>query len=252
MAAGDFKIFRSKVPDRLKSALSRQLQLLRNSSLHRSRNFVPIVLMVVGTLLILYVVSQYGEMYFEQKRMAEAWEQEQAKHAGTESTADAGSQVDDGMIRLVIPKIDLTSFIVEGTTHKALLLGPGHMTRTAEPGEIGNAVISAHRDTFFRHIAELEKGDEFFIERGGKKFVYEVTGKKVVEPSDMSVIRQTHDAQVTLITCYPIYYIGPAPKRLVIFSKLTNTEGSRLTAHDGTDTEPITHLEAVGAARAGH
>src|SRR6185369_16596293 len=164
---------------------------LRKLPLERlPRNFVPGVLILLGALLIGYVVSQYGEMYFEQKRMAEQWEQEQQKRAEEGPTEQAHSLKDDGMIRLVIPKIDLTSFIVEGTTHRSLLLGPGH------------------RDTFFRHLHELEKGDEFYVERGGKRFVYAVTGKKIVEPNDLSVTRSSSDSQLTLITCYPTYYIG--------------------------------------------
>jgi LPXTG-site transpeptidase (sortase) family protein len=184
--------------------------------------------------------------------MAEAWEQEQAMQAASDQ---AHAQKDDGLIRLVSPKIELTSFVVEGTNHKALLLGPGHMTKTAEPGQAGNAVITGHRDTFFRHIYELDKGDDLFIERGGKRFVYKVTGKKVVDPTDLSVTHPTSDAQVTLITCYPIYFIGPAPKRLVVFSKLMNEQDAALTASDGKST-PATHVEAVGigaaAAAASH
>ena len=88
------------------------------------------------------------------------------------------------------------------------------------PGELGNAVITAHRDTFFRHIYELNKGDEITVLRNGQTFRFAVTGKKVVKPDDVSVLRPTPDAQLTLITCYPTYYIGPAPERLVVFSKL--------------------------------
>jgi len=209
------------------------------------RNFVPGVLILLGALLIGYVVSQYGEMYFEQKRMAEQWEQEQQKRAEEGPTEQAHSLKDDGMIRLVIPKIDLTSFIVEGTTHRSLLLGPGHLTNTAEPGELGNAVISGHRDTFFRHLHELEKGDEFYVERGGKRFVYAVTGKKIVEPNDLSVTRSSSDSQLTLITCYPTYYIGPAPKRLVVFSKLENQVDSPLAANDNVSHKALPHVEAV-------
>ncbi len=203
-----------------------------------SRNIIPTVLILIGALMVLYVGSQYAEMYFEQKRMADAWEQEQAIRSEAPTTEQAHATKDDGMVRLVIPKIDLTSFVVEGTTHKALLLGPGHMTKTAEPGAIGNSVITGHRDTFFRHIYELEKGDQLYVERGGKRFVYEVTGKKVVEPSDMSVTRPTDDAQVTLITCYPTYYIGPAPKRLVVFSKLKGEQSAPLSAADDEDSKP--------------
>jgi sortase A len=221
----------------------------------RSRNLIPTVLIAIGALMVLYVASQYGEMYFEQKRMADAWEQEQAIRSEAPTSEQAHATKDDGMVRLVIPKIELTSFVVEGTTHKALLLGPGHMTKTAEPGSIGNSVITGHRDTFFRHIYQLEKGDQFFVERGGKRFTYEVTGKKIVEPTDVSVTHATNDAQLTLITCYPTYYIGPAPKRLVVFSKLAGEQAAPLTASDEVEAKPLPHLqgEAVGAtAGQGH
>jgi sortase A len=61
------------------------------------------------------------------------------------------------------------------------------------------------------------------VRRSGKTFTYEVTGKKIVMPDDISVIRPTHDPRLTLITCYPTYYIGPAPKRLVVFSRLVDS-----------------------------
>src|SRR6185369_12943954 len=77
----------------------------------RSRNLIPTVLIVIGSLLVLYVASQYGEMYLEQKRLADAWEQEQAIRADSPTTQQAHSMKDDGMVRLVIPKIDLTSFV---------------------------------------------------------------------------------------------------------------------------------------------
>ncbi len=209
------------------------------------RNFVPAMLILAGALLVGYVLSQYGQMYFEQKRMAEQWDQEQQRRAEQSPTEQAHALKDDGMIRLVIPKIDLTSFVVEGTTHKALLLGPGHLTNTAEPGEAGNAVISGHRDTFFRHIHELEKGDEFYVERGGKKFVYQVTGKRIVEPNDLSVTRPSSDSQLTLITCYPTYYIGPAPKRLVVFSKLENQVDSPLASNSEGAPKTAPHVVTV-------
>lgn len=131
---------------------------------------------------------------------------------------------DDLLTRVVIPKINVDDIVVEGVSHKDLSKGPGHIKDTAMPGEPGNAVISGHRDTFFRHIYELTKGDEIQIRRDGKIFHYEVTGKKIVMPDDIGVLKQTTDPQLTLITCYPTYYIGPAPKRLVVFSKLVGSE----------------------------
>jgi sortase A len=110
--------------------------------------------------------------------------------------------------------------VVEGTSRKALRVGPGRLKNTAMPGDADNSVITAHRDTFFRHIYRLSKGDEVLVRRNGELMKFEVTGKKIVDPNDVSVLKKTKRAQLTLITCYPTYYIGPAPERLIVFSKL--------------------------------
>lgn len=177
----------------------------------------PYALMLAGLVLLLYVGSQYGTMFWEQRRLARQWEERNAHGATPVATATVP---DDVLIRVSIPKIDLDAIVVEGTSHKQLLVGPGRITTTALPGETGNAVITAHRDTFFRHIYELNKGDEIVVRRAGEVFRFEVTGKKIVDPSDVSVLRATSEPRLTLITCYPTYYIGPAPERLVVFSKL--------------------------------
>jgi LPXTG-site transpeptidase (sortase) family protein len=183
---------------------------------------LSLCLMAVGFALLVYVGVQYWGMYRSQQKLEAQWER-QAAVANVPGVPRINA--DDLLTRVVIPKIDLDSIVVEGVSRKMLSEGPGHMKGTAAPGEAGNAVISAHRDTFFRHIYELNKGDEILVKRGGKVFHYQVTGKKIVMPDDVAVLKQTTDPQLTLITCYPTYYIGPAPKRLVVFSKLVQSEG---------------------------
>lgn len=218
----------------------RELWRRRRVLLNRS-NLIPACLIAAGLAVLSYVATQYGEMYWEQKRLAERWSQQQSHPLTSEAAKE-----DDGLIRLVIPKIDLTSFVVEGTNHRSLLLGPGHMEKTAEPGETGNAVITGHRDTFFRHLHELEKGDQVYVDRGGKRLVYEVTGKKIVDPADVYVIHPTNDTQLTLITCYPTYFIGPAPKRLVVFTKLAGEPQAQLAPDESQ--KRFVPLHAVGVA----
>jgi len=182
------------------------------------------VLIVVGAGLLIYVGSQYYSMHREQRRLETQWEQQQR----TIATPISASQpvVDPKLTRMQIPKIDLEAMVVEGDSRKQLLMGPGHIARTPLPGEPGNSVITGHRDTFFRHIFELSKGDEILVQRNGQTFRYGVTGKKIVKPEDVSVLRPTDDAELTLITCYPTYYVGPAPERLVVFSKLLPSQAS--------------------------
>ena len=182
---------------------------------------VPVLLVIAGIALLGYVGFEYGSMYTSQRHLQQAWEQQQQQAT---SQATNAAPVDDGLTRLSVPKISLDAVVVEGTAYKQLAIAPGHLKDTPAPGEDGNSVISAHRDTFFRHIYELQKGDTIQIQRLGKVFTYEVTGKKIVGPDDVSVLHKTTDPQLTLLTCYPTYYIGPAPERLAVFSKLVSAQ----------------------------
>jgi sortase A len=174
-------------------------------------------LLIVGAFLLGYVGTQYLDMYLAQKSLATEW-QNQAS-AATKPGQQVGGTTQE-LIRLQIPKIKLDAIVLEGATSAELSKGPGHLEQTPIPGEAGNSVITAHRDTFFRHIFELNSGDKIMVRRNGETFHYEVTGKKIVSPDDLSVLQPTPDSQLTLITCYPTYYIGPAPQRLVVLSRL--------------------------------
>lgn len=187
-----------------------------------TRRVISLALVLIGIVLLGYVAGEYLGMYRSQKSLEAEWQ----RQAATMSVPGAPTISPDQMLtRLEIPKIQVDAIVVEGASRRDLSEGPGHMKQTAQPGETGNAVITAHRDTFFRHIYELNKGDQIQVRRSGRLFTYEVTGRRIVLPEDISVIKPTTDAQLTLITCYPTYYIGPAPKRLVVFSKLVDSDG---------------------------
>jgi len=183
------------------------------------RRILPSLLTLAGLLLICYVSLEYAWMLIEQNRLAREL---QSQSTLSQAANTAGSS---DLVRLVIPKIHLSAVVVEGTSRKALLVGPGHVANTASPGDTGNAVLAGHRDTFFRHLGELLRGDSIYVERGGKTYEYQVTDTKVVEPSEISVLKPFPGNQLTLITCYPIHYIGPAPKRLIVFAQSSNSAG---------------------------
>lgn len=187
-----------------------------------NRRIISLALVVIGVVLMGYVAGEYWGMYRSQKNLEAEWQ----RQAATVSIPGKAPVSPDQMLtRLQIPKIQVDAIVVEGASRRELSEGPGHMKQTAQPGEMGNAVITAHRDTFFRHIYELNKGDQIQVRRSGRTFTYEVTGRRIVMPEDISVIKPTDNPQLTLITCYPTYYIGPAPKRLVVFSKLVDSDG---------------------------
>lgn len=202
--------------------MERTQLLAAKTRLFVNRRVVSLALVIIGVVLLGYVASEYWGMYRSQKNLEAEW-QRQAAAAIVPGHADLSSE--QMLTRLQIPKIQMDAIVVEGASRRDLSEGPGHMKETAQAGETGNMVITGHRDTFFRHIYELNKGDQIQVRRSGRTFTYEVTGKRIVMPEDVSVIRPTTNPQLTLITCYPTYYIGPAPKRLVVFSRLIASDG---------------------------
>lgn len=117
---------------------------------------------------------------------------------------------------LTIPRLHARVPIVEGISDESLQMGPGHLKGSSLPGDLGNSVLAAHRDTHFRVLKDIEFGEAITVERGRSKFVYTVTGIRIVDPSDLSVLRESRGPMITLITCYPFRFIGPAPQRFVV------------------------------------
>lgn len=196
------------------------------------RRRLPILLMLIGAGLLAYVSFEYYGMYHEQKRLAQEW----SKQNRTHDTKQLASRiVTNALTRVTIPKVGLDALVVDGTSRRQLKIAPGRMLNTAIPGENGNSVITAHRDTFFRHIVQLKQGDEIEVRRNGELLTFRVTGQRIVGPSDTWVAQQTPDPQLTLLTCYPPYYVGPAPKRLAVFSKLV----SRRIENDALSAQPL-------------
>jgi sortase A len=118
--------------------------------------------------------------------------------------------------KISVPRLDLVAPVREGTSDATLRIGAGHVAGTALPGERGNAVIAGHRDTHFRALRGIREGDQLrFSSRDGER-VFRVTGTRVVAPSDVGVLATSSEVRLTLVTCYPFSFVGPAPRRLVI------------------------------------
>jgi sortase A len=108
--------------------------------------------------------------------------------------------------RIVIPALGVDALIVEGDSWEQLKLGVGHHLRSANPGERGNMVLSAHNDIYgeiFRHLDDLELGNEVIVYAGEQPYRYLVTKKQIVEPTEVSVLAPTTKPVATLISCYP-------------------------------------------------
>ena len=107
----------------------------------------------------------------------------------------------------------------EGQDAKTLRRAVGHIPATPMPGEPGNVGVAGHRDTFFRHLGDLKTGDSIGFSTMDGDFTYEVESLRVVDPEDVAVLASSQEKVLTMVTCYPFFYIGNAPKRFVVRAK---------------------------------
>jgi sortase A len=118
--------------------------------------------------------------------------------------------------RMEVPRLGLSAIVMEGTSTTTLRRALGHISGTALPGQPGNAGISGHRDTFFRPLRNIEPNDVITLTTMRGEYRYRVVSTKVVDPVDMTVLDPSENETLTLVTCYPFYFVGPAPKRFIV------------------------------------
>ena len=198
------------------------------------RKAVGFGLFAAGGVLLAFVGMRYvsGAMRADEARRA--WGEGNARAALAVARAVAlrngrtGRLVDGAPVaHLVIPRIDLDEIVLEGVDGDDLNAAPGHLPGSALPGEGGNAIISAHRDRHFNHLDALEVGDTIRTEAGSLRTDWIVVSTRVVNKRSPALFH-TRDATLTLTTCWPIRYVGPAPERLVVTAKPIQRSADRL------------------------
>jgi sortase A len=122
--------------------------------------------------------------------------------------------------KLMIPRLHAELYVVEGDGASQLRRGPGHVAGTVMPGQDGNCIIAGHRDTHFRLLKDIRKGDEIVVQTHAGQYTYRVSDTEVVSPSNTASLEPTRDAELHLITCFPFYYLGSAPKRFIVQAQL--------------------------------
>lgn len=123
---------------------------------------------------------------------------------------------------LRIPALSLEVPIYEGTSAAVLNRGAGLIEGTALPGDDGNIGIAAHRDGFFRPLQHIGAGADLFIDTVQSTQRYRVTDVRVVAPTDVAVLESTVRPTVTLVTCYPFYFVGAAPQRFIVRAEIAH------------------------------
>jgi sortase A len=176
------------------------------------------LLLITGALALGYVGLTLLDARLYQvsaKRSLESQiHQEKGYH---ESPPNPAVKTGDLLGRLDIPRLGISVAVLQGTSSRTLRLGAGHIEGTPPPGENGNSGIAGHRDTFFRKLKDTRENDEIQLQTATELFHYEVDWVKVVEPNDSTVLEpSTLGSTLTLVTCYPFYFVGSAPKRFVV------------------------------------
>jgi sortase A len=128
---------------------------------------------------------------------------------------------------LRIPRVGVEAPVLEGTDDWTLNRGVGHIEDTAAPGVDGNVGIAGHRDGFFRPLKDITPGDLLEVETRAGVAQYHVDRVWIVNPDDVSVLDPTPSPSVTLVTCYPFYYVGSAPQRFIVRAVRADATGLR-------------------------
>lgn len=118
--------------------------------------------------------------------------------------------------RIEVPRLGLSVILVEGVRRRDLQLAVGHIPGTALPDELGNVGIAGHRDTFFRELGRIQHGDLIIVRTSSGATEYSVEWTRIVKPSSVDVLKISAQPTLTLVTCYPFYYVGPAPDRFIV------------------------------------
>ncbi|HEY1945523.1 MAG TPA: class D sortase [Bryobacteraceae bacterium] len=150
--------------------------------------------------------------------------------------------------RVTIGRLNLAAIVREGVDDQTLRTAVGHVPSTSLPGEPGNFAIAAHRDTLFRALKDIQQDDLISFQSAQTTYTYRVAATKIVKPSDVSVLRpdggglvdltasRSPSPLLTMITCYPFYYVGSAPKRFIVEARLVSEKAVAPPDDNGSKT----------------
>jgi sortase A len=189
------------------------------------RRVAGLALVIAGGLLVSFAGGRYVLGAVAQDAARRTWEEAKAHSALNAAQAFALRDRGPGMIvdgapvaRLVIPKIALDEIVLEGVDDNSMNGGPGHFPGSPLPGQVGNAIISAHRDRHFRHFDDLAVGDTIRTESASRTAIWVIVSRRVVDKATPALFPSKH-AMLTLTTCWPIRYLGSAPDRLIFTAR---------------------------------
>jgi sortase A len=195
-------------------------------------------LVCLGTVAYAYFDARFTEVE-ESRRLDEAIQSHKTKPP-TETDSLASFQAEEAAVpppkleegalvgRLEIPRVGVSSIVLEGVAARTLRRGVGHIPGTDLPFQNGNVGLAGHRDSFFRALKDIGKNDIVTLTTPEGTYRYQVEWTKIVRPQDTNVLENRGQPALTLVTCYPFYYVGSAPKRFIVRAvRLQDTQGTR-------------------------
>jgi sortase A len=196
--------------------------VLSSAPARDTRQLARRALTVVGTLSLGYCLAIVLDAKFYQAREAREFDQEirlqaESKQAALASMPLVAMPAKHQVVgSLQIPRIGIAVMVVEGADEGDLKRAVGHIPGTALPWGSGNVGLAGHRDTFFRPLRLIQKDDSITLTTLRGAYRYRVLSTSVVGPDDTQVLYPTRHDSLTLVTCFPFEYIGPAPNRFVV------------------------------------
>ena len=173
--------------------------------------------LLLWTGLVLLAYAGGAAVYANAYQRYQSREFEQGVSAGLQTTADLHEG--DLVAKLEVPRIGLSVMVLQGMQESTLAVGAGHVPGTPLPGLGGNVVIAAHRDTFFRKLKDIAPGDDIRISVRARTYEYTVLSTEILDPAETWVMTSRASEELTLITCYPFYFVGGAPKRFIVHAR---------------------------------
>jgi sortase A len=175
------------------------------------------ILLIAGIFALLYVaITLIGARLYQINALSILDKQILVENQQKAEQPVLAIKEGDVLGNIEIPRIGVSVAVLQGTTSRTLRLGVGHIMGTPLPGEPGNIGIAGHRDTYFRALKNIRKDDEIHLQTAAGITKYEVDSIQITSPSDVGVLAPTAESSLTLVTCYPFYYIGAAPKRFIV------------------------------------
>ena len=185
------------------------------------QKILELVLITAGLAALLVVAG--ARIYGEHERQHAVAAFSAARSAPDQSdwspgriAAFAAAEAGQPLAVLRMPGVALEVPVYGDTSERNLNRGAGTIAGTALPGSDGNAGIAAHRDGYFRKLKDVAVGDVVTLEHARGVRRYAVTELTIVEPTDVSPLAPTDEASLTLVTCYPFYFVGSAPQRYIV------------------------------------